>query len=48
MIRRYKETFIPPFKECIPCYLEAYQLQVSNPLRIISLKYKHPRGAVLN
>ena len=35
MIKRYKETFTLPFKEDIPCYLDAYQSQIKNPLRII-------------
>jgi len=35
MIRRYKETFTLPFKEKIPCHLEAYESQIKKPLRII-------------
>jgi len=35
IIKRYKETFILPFKENIPSYLEAYQSQITSPSRII-------------
>jgi len=35
MISRYKDTYTLPFIEDIPCYLEAYQSQITNPLRII-------------
>ena len=35
IIERYKEIFILPFKENIPCYLEVYQSQITSPSRII-------------
>jgi len=35
MIRRYKETYTLPFKEDIPCYLDAYQSRIKRPSRII-------------
>ena len=35
ILSRYKETFTLPFKDDIPCYLDAYQSQIKSPSRVI-------------